>query len=423
MITQPSQGKFTSLLKPLLVASADQSWPAPLSPDAFYGPAGEVVRTLDPHTESDPAAILLQLLVAFGNVVGRSAYFVAEADRHSCNLFAAIVGDTSKARKGTSWGYVARLFSLIDPFWSERCLQSGLNSGEGLIHAVRDPKDGDGGALDKRLLVHESEFASTLRVMSRDGNTLSPLIRQAWDGKNLQILTKQFPETATGGHISIVSHVTRDELRYELTRIQAGNGFGNRFLWSCARRSKVLPHGGRLSPLELERLAGLLKRPAESCISRGEFELSRDSDADALWVSTYRDLSEGRPGLLGAIISRAEAQVMRLAVVYALLDNSTEVRREHLSAALAVWRYCEGSARYIFGSLFGYELADSLLRLLAGSPQGLTRTQISAALHHNRTRTEIESALQFLGQSGLVMREATQTAGRPVESWRARTNS
>jgi hypothetical protein len=41
-----------------------------------------------------------------------------------------------------------------------------------------------------RLLVLEGEFASTLRVMGRDGNTLSAVIRNAWDSGNLRILSK-----------------------------------------------------------------------------------------------------------------------------------------------------------------------------------------------------------------------------------------
>ena len=69
----------------------------------------------------------------------------------------------------------------------------------------------DEGVADKRLLVIEPEFASTLRVMAREGNTLSPLIRQAWDTGNLRAMTKNSPARATDALTSIISHVT-DEL-------------------------------------------------------------------------------------------------------------------------------------------------------------------------------------------------------------------
>ena len=111
------------------------SWPAPLAAAAFHGPAGEFVRRLEPHTEADPAAILLQTLVAVGNVFGRTAHFMAEADQHFCNLNCVLVGNTSKGRKGTSWGRTFQLLAKIDPYWPRPV--SGLSSGEGLIYHVR----------------------------------------------------------------------------------------------------------------------------------------------------------------------------------------------------------------------------------------------------------------------------------------------
>src|SRR5262249_24984476 len=110
------------------------AWPAPPRPEALHGPAGEFFRPLSPHTEADPIAITVQLLVAFGNAMGRTAYFAVEADKHYLNLNAVIVGNSSKARKGTSWGHVKNLMMLIDPTWPRPL--TGLSTGEGLIHQV-----------------------------------------------------------------------------------------------------------------------------------------------------------------------------------------------------------------------------------------------------------------------------------------------
>src|SRR5262249_45495007 len=156
------------------------------------------VSAIEPHTESDPVAILIQILTSFGNAIGKGPHFLAEAAVHSMNLFAVLVGDTSKGRKGTSQSNCKRVFQAVDPEWSSKKVLSGLSSGEGLIWAVRDPiyktepiKDRqhrvvdyqevqiDSGVSDKRLLVFEPEFASTLKVMARDGNTLSATMRQA----------------------------------------------------------------------------------------------------------------------------------------------------------------------------------------------------------------------------------------------------
>jgi hypothetical protein len=75
------------------------------------------VRTIAPHTEAHPAAILLQLLAVFGNLVGRGPPCTVDATRHGLNLFVVLVGDSSKARKGTSWSQIARLFAEVDHPW------------------------------------------------------------------------------------------------------------------------------------------------------------------------------------------------------------------------------------------------------------------------------------------------------------------
>src|SRR5437763_14431983 len=90
----------------------------------------------------------------------------------------------------------------------------------------------------------------------------------------------------------------------------------------------------------------------------GVHEMKRDAQARSLWYQVYEKLSDGKPGLLGAVTSRAEAQVMRLACLYALLDCSTVISRKHLEAALALWQYCENSARFIFGDDLGDPVAD-----------------------------------------------------------------
>src|ERR1700752_454987 len=215
---------------------------------AFFGPAGDIVRIIEPHSEADPAALLVQVLVAFGNCAGRAAHFSVEADRHYPNLNAVLVGATSKGRKGTSWGHVKRLFETIDASWSDERIQHGLSSGEGLICAVRDVVPNHNDIDDKRLLVLESEFATVLRAMVRQGNVLSAVLRQAWDSGDLRILTRNDPVKATGAHISVMGHITAEELKRNLTRTEVANGFANRFLWVETNRSKCLPEGGRLDP-------------------------------------------------------------------------------------------------------------------------------------------------------------------------------
>ncbi len=433
---KPHEAKPTTDQSSDVPVSLD-TWPTPPAQEAFHGLAGEFVEMVDAHTESDPVALLIQFLVGFGNVIGRCAHFAAEGHQHFCNLFVALVGSTSKGRKGSSWSHVLRVLHMVDEFWAAHRVGSGLSSGEGLISQVRDPiqqqqpiKEGgrvvdyqkvtiDPGESDKRLLVIEEEFVRVLASMGRESNILSAVLRGAWDSGNLGTMTKNSPLKATGAHISIVGHVTRDELRRALNEIEQTNGFANRFLWCCVRRSKSLPEGGRVHEVDFDSFRYRLSEAIRFASDAGRLE--RDDQARERWHRVYDELSAGKPGLLGAVTARAEVQVMRLACLYALLDLSAVIRLEHLNAGLALWDYCERSAAYIFGTSLGNRTADTLLAALRQSSDvGLARTEI---LHHgfnkNKTAAEITDALRLLHDNGLARAhsEVDSESGRIVERW------
>jgi hypothetical protein len=397
------------------VEAADE-WPR-LSPLALCGLAGDVVNTIEPHTEADPVAILFQFLVMFGNAVGGAPYFNVGADEHRANLNVLLVGDTSTGRKGMSEGQARRIFKSADPEWAKTRTVGGLSTGEGLVAAVQD-KD-DGSSTDKRLLVFEAEFARTLRVMRREGSTLSPIIRSAWDSGNLSVMTRGDPLRATDAHISIVGHATPSDLLRHMDSNDTENGFANRFLFVRVRRSKSLPDGGSLTDADLSPLSKRTEGALDA--ARRTLEVRRDDDGRTLWHSVYDRLTEPRPGLLGVVTARAAAQVVRLALVYALLDSSRLVRRNHLEAALAVWNYAELSARQIFGESLGDPWANHILEeLRALRPEWMKRTDISDALGRHAPARDLEVAFRTLKRSGLAeTRRDTTTGGRPSELWRA----
>ena len=405
-----------------------------LPDDALYGLAGEIVRTIEPHTEADNAALLIQLLVGFGCLIGKTAYFRAEADYHFTKLFTVLVGASSKRRKGTSWGQIKNLLCCVDESFAD-CVQDGLSSGEGLIFHVRDAVTKkipvkeknrivdyqdeivDEGATEKRAFVVEPGFARVLRAMAREGNTLSSVIRQAWDSDRLKIMTKN-AVTASEAHIAIVGHITKDELLRNLEETDTANGFANRFLWLFVRRSKYLPEGGSLQESAINHLVEKLNKAVMD--ARMTHELKRDEQARRKWIEIYPKLSDGHTGLLGSVTSRAEAQVMRLACLYALLGCSELIMLEHLEAALALWQYCEDSARYIFGNQTGKKTADAIYTALLGAADGLTKTQIRDLFQRNASAYQVNAALKLLIELGKIESIKKPTEGRASEIYRAR---
>jgi Protein of unknown function (DUF3987) len=273
----------------------------------------------------------------------------------------------------------------------------------------------DPGVSDKRLLIVEPELAGTLRVMGREGSTLSTTIRQAWDTGDLRVLTKNSPAQSTGAHISIIGHVTREELLRFLTSTDTANGFANRFLWICSKRSKSLPEGGNLQSVDFAPLTR--KLAAVTTAARTAGELQRDDGAKSIWREVYGPLSESKPGLLGRVTARSEPQVLRLSLVYALLDGEMIISAPHMLAALAAWDYCEASAQFIFGDSLGYPEADRILAALRTNTQGLTRTEIRDLFGRNQREPVIQTALTTLEEHGLARRDTLQTGGRPTERW------
>jgi hypothetical protein len=262
----------------------------------------------------------------------------------------------------------------------------------------------------------ESELASALKAGKRESNTLSPVIRDAWDSSDLRTMTKNSPAKATGAHISIIGHITLAELRKTLGETDCLNGFGNRFLWVCAKRSKLLPDGGDLAPADFQRLAKRLALRFDEVA--GVREMRRTPAAKALWHATYPRLTGDRPGLFGSITSRAEAQVLRLSIIYALLDGVATIGEPHLRAALAVWRYCEDSARFIFGDRLDDPLAEAIRDALHEAGEtGLTRREIGEFLSGHATKPQLDAALASLSKLGLAHCATEPTGGRPAERW------
>jgi DNA polymerase I-like protein with 3'-5' exonuclease and polymerase domains len=408
--------------------SSEGSWPT-LAPEALHGLAGEVVETLKEHTESDPVALLVQYLVYFGNCIGRLPYYPVESTRHYPNLFAVLVGATAKSRKGTSADRIRRIFETTDAEWAGRRIHGGMSSGEGVVYQVRDPVYGvgkkvdeivDAGIDDKRLLLDEREFFQALTVMRREGNTLSRVLRDAWDCREtIGALTKHSPTHATNALISVVGHITAEELRETLDHTSIANGYANRFLFACIRRGqKLLPFG---SPgLDLSPLG--TKTSEVINVARKVGPITWTAGGASMWEEVYPDLSQEQPGMLGAITARAEAQTIRLAMIYALLNRSSHIRRRHLRAALALWRYCDASARFVFGDLLGDPVADAILRALRQqSPAGMSRTSIRDLFDRHTSADKIQTALTKLLIVGKARRDTTTARGpgRPVEMWYA----
>ena len=258
------------------VSTVADPWPI-LNEDAFYGVAGNVVRLLQPHTEADPVALLASFLSEIGTMLGRKPHLILDGTYHPLLFWPVLVGRSSKSRKGSAGHRMRTLCAQADQSWTRGEYKGTLSSGEGLAYAVRDAMHRDEplkdrgrptgetvrtcvdlGVEDKRLFLVQAEFGVVLRIMGRDGNSLSGVMRDAWDGLDLSPMTKANRVRATEPHIGIVGHVTRDELLRNLTDTEASNGFGNRFVWLLVRRYQELPFSSSPDGTEMVELVRII---------------------------------------------------------------------------------------------------------------------------------------------------------------------
>lgn len=387
-----------------------------LGDEAYQGVLGEYLRYVEPFTEADNAAILLQSLVALGIYMGPDFYRVA-GDLQRGKLFAVVVGNSSKARKGTSWGLVYQLLSAVDAHFTKNCILSGFGSGEAIIGKLRD-SDGSNGApaTDPRLVLAGGEFAQILQVMNREGNTLSSVIRDGWDNRPMASVVKGGELKVSNHHIGVISHITNEELLSLLKGHHYFNGFANRFLYVWSKRSKLLAFSDSPDQAVVQSFGIRIRDSIKKVRDQKNSELKFSPVASQIWEQIYPELSRDRFGLTGAVLSRAEAQVIRLAVVYAVLDGSGWIDEDHLAAALAVWSYSEGSVDRIFGQKNSTN-EGKLISLLSDA-KTMRRADIHAIFGNNLSASDIDRLRgDLLAQGMISVSTAHKGRGRPSEEW------
>jgi hypothetical protein len=405
-----------------------------MSPEAYHGIFGEVTGVLAPHTEADPVGILACLLAYFAAAVGAGPHFRLSGATHSARINVLVVGDSARARKGSAEAMARWVMRSADPAITSERRATGLNSGEGLIEAVRDPKWGkdnkgedvlvDEGVKDKRLLLYEPEFAGRLlTAMKRSGSTISALLRMAWDDGNLQTMSRN-PLQATGAHICMIGNATIQELLLEMSARELSGGLLNRFLFVAVRSVHSLPFGGNLDDQSVEQLGRQIRERLERARQRGRLDFSEACQGP--WPIAYDALRADVPdGPLGHMTARGSVQVQRLALIYALAAGAPAIDLEHLEAAVAFWAHCRASAELVLTGdanerLTGDSDGDRLLKLLVESARPWSVMEIR--IHFGWSGTREATTRGRLEKLGLIRvgKAARPGGGRPTTLLEAR---
>lgn len=399
----------------------------------FYGHAGDVALKIADGTEAHPVSVYLSLLVALGNMMGRTDqklgskrphFRVKESNEfsvHYTNEFLANAGSSSQGRKGTTEAELLPLFQMIDGDWLHRRTCSGFATNQAIIYEIRDATSKKvynrktsewethvmPGVDDKRLLIQESELAN-LFLMARRDPRVSVTLRNGFDGKKLsnRVMGKDdegYNQSlyCAEPHLSILGSITPKELIETIPPGSVANGFGNRFLFCYIYRTQRVPSGGpTLNWFEDAKyfieVLGFARTAGYVGLNQG---------AEKVWDRMY-DRLEDNPltGTAGELTRRAAAHVRRLALMLTLIDMEKETQARHLLAAEAVWRYCQESVRFLFTGAMTRDQAQ-IMEYLARNP-GTTRGQIRRQVFRdNKRATEVHVLVADLIDTGRLRTE------------------
>lgn len=390
----------------------------------FHGVLGELADAADPTTEADPAGVLASLLAGTGAAIGPGPYIQVGNTRHPLLVWPLLFGRTGSGRKGEATDTAELFLRTAEPGWADISV-TGLSSGEGLIERIRDPASGEdeGGTLDKRLCVTETEFSTVMARARREGSTLGTVLRQAWDARTLAVLTRTAYK-ATRPHVAIIGHIPPKEFRMRLASTDMAGGSYNRFLPIYVERSKKIPIPDGIPEPQLTAAAARLRQAILAARSLGRIHLG--PAATQLWAGELYDeftAADDEDHSWTEFTRRAAPYCLRIAALHAALDGAPLIGAAPLAAAAALVRYSINSAIYVLDTQMRDPRIDRVRRAIDGTgPAGLGRTDISALFSRNVTRPQLDELLTTLTATGGYEALTVATGGRPALRYR-RTGS
>lgn len=394
-----------------------RSWLPTIDDRAFDCYLGHVVHKIAPTSEADPVAILGSLICAAGVHLGDGAYVHAGDDVHPLLVWPMVIGHTNTGKKGSSWSAAKRLIAEADGDFAVNNVKSGLTSGEGLAQrfALGDDADPDAAPPDLRLLAFENEWGGVMAKMKREGNSLSQILRAAWEGGDLSTLTVN-ARVAPKSHVGVLAHITPKEFRTKLSEADMAGGTYNRFLPLAVAWSQALPDSQGADPGMTLSLAASLTDRLDTGGRLGLLDFA--DDARGLWRELYLEFNtDAHQEPVASFVSRALPYCKRIAGIHAALDGTHEIGLAHLDAAAALVRYSIDSARALF--LDTATPAKLLAWITEAGPDGRTRKDITKDYFGgNKPADHITALLDQLIDADRIRRENRKPAGgkgRPTE--------
>lgn len=361
---------FTS---PIEDRDPNRAPPVP-SQDCLYGLIGHIARAGSENSEANPFAIALHAITFLGCCLGRTVHLQIGDTIHSPIIFSLHVGRSGRGRKGDALSLVRKLHKSI--VGKSQAVAPGLHTGglstrEGLIYLIHDGyvegRNEVPPVQDKRLWIIEPEFANVLQQTRREGNTLSPALRELFDSNSLKPATKGNRIGVAEPHVVLSAGITPTELTSGIPVRELLNSFANRIVMISAERLQFTPFPEPTPKAVVEQLGDRIIEVIEFANKR----CSNDADSFQLTLSSgarnlYQDLYTGELAVqladekIMTLLERRAPVLLRIAMIFAAADLASEIDECHLNAAAAWTRYWADSADYIFAANRSENCSDEI---------------------------------------------------------------
>lgn len=382
----------------------------------FDNPIGEYVLANAPHTEADRDSVYLQAMELFANYVGKAPRFRLNNTLIYANGFLAVVGTTALGRKGTAYNDALELFletGGVHSLYTKERIRQGVSTGEGLVEFVKD----GGTNFDGRMMVYAPEFNRMLSCMRREDNTLSAVLREAYDGGVLAVTTRANPIVAASAHVSVITHTTADEFSRMVLPVDFTNGMLNRYSFLWAADGAVRPSPGRVSELAVTKARTAIEAAKNWVDGAGPLglDMSWSYAAEEFWSRYYVDTRKpSGNNLQDTLTARAPANIIKHAMRHAILDRSETVELRHLEVAIALWNRFEQSTKRLLAYRSGGSADKQKLLQAILDGNGLSMTQCFAILR-DREVDDVRGYVEAMLAEGSIVRGTKKQSGSTTE--------
>lgn len=412
---------------------------------ALYGVLGEIARETTKENEANPFAVMANLIVMLGSIIGRKAYIEIIADKHYPIFFILHVGKASKGKKGTATSIAKTLYQSLKEeitFLPKR-VDGGLSTGEGLVNLIHDgiknndPKKKEEWEVppieDKRLWIVESEFNNIFTQSQRNGNSLIDTLKISWDGIELAPLTKTNKIGVKNPHINIMGHITPSELINNLTSNNSSNGFASRFMIFYAERSKSTPRPKKIHEIinkYKHKLVEIINYVEASDFTKyDQIEVTMNEEAGLLFDEYYYEI-EGQENSekIDPMLGRRLATLLRLAMLFALTDKTNIINTNHIHAAKCWIDYWTSSIGYLFETGKQQEEHKKITEMATRISEFLknknkaSRSDISSSVFKGKAnKHDLDKAINYLlakSPATVELVEDNSTGGRPKKIYK-----